>query len=352
MQLYYYANHIYQLSYSIPLYLRQGGTYLLNRYSRLIPFHRYLRGLQPIGKQGKKSLPPVKIINPDHLSLKDALILSHSNHHLQGGKDVIRVFIGHGTGDKPYGGNRITAENLLNYEYIFISGPKHLARLKDAGVTIPEERLVKIGNMRFDDYVNGLINKTAVMDHLGIIDRSRKNILYAPTWRFGKGSLKKCFYHFARQITKEHNLIVRPHHHETKHIPFLRLWARFNGIRHLYFSNSSDLAKNDTMFDFAISDLLISDTSSVLYEYLITGNPIIVVDTGYTKLQKMPDEMNILTITDSYGHHNDILELINKNLADRCRSDEYQTMLSACFYFNDGKSTERAEKFIKKFREL
>jgi len=55
------------------------------------------------------------------------------------------------------------------------------------------------------------------------------------------------------------------------------------------------------MFDFALSNLLISDTSSILYEYLITRNPIIIANTQHVDLHNMPPEMDISTIAYHMG---------------------------------------------------
>ncbi|HCX73004.1 MAG TPA: hypothetical protein DHM37_04730, partial [Candidatus Cloacimonas sp.] len=130
--------------------------------------------------------------------------------------------------------------------------------------------MVKIGNTRFDDYVNNKIDREHEMKRLGIIDKTRPNILYAPTWRWGNGTFNKYVYKFAQELTKDFNLIIRPHHHDSKKIYKVKLWAMSKGIKNIYFSNPNNLRSSDTMNDFIVSDLMISDTSSIVYEYLIT----------------------------------------------------------------------------------
>jgi len=354
MNIYYYAYNMYQFSYSKSLYEKAGGQYIvggnyavkrLDRYAR---FKWFFRQMNAHGsRRGVLNTPPVisrDVSKPQDL---EGVIFSHSNAHIHTDPARCpRVFIGHGTGDKPYGGNRTGAENFLNYDYIFLSGPKHLERLKDSGIEIPEERLVKIGNMRFDQVVNGDVPRAAILDRLGVVDRSRKNVLYAPTWRFGNGTFKKYVHRFAREITRDYNLIVRPHFHDAKHIPKVKFWAKREGIEHLYFSNPSDLRRCDTMDDFVAADIMVSDTSSVLYEYLITGNPIIVVNAQYKKLHHMPDAMNIMTLADVFQEEDDIVQMIADNLASDRKRAQYRQMLETCFYFNDGQSTQRAMDFI------
>ena len=349
MNIYYYAFQMYQFSYSKPIYEKIGGVYVVKKFDRLLQFKRYFRGMNA-ESQYRTFLNTPRVIKKNITQEFDGegIVFSHSNINIKSnpGK-CIRIFVGHGTGDKPYGGNRVGPKNLLNYEYIFVSGPKHLARLNDSGVEIPSERLIKIGNMRFDEYINGDINKEAVFKRLGIKDRSKKTVLYAPTWRFGKGTFDKYVKKFCREISSKYNLIIRPHSHDAKHIPEIKIWAKLKGLKNIYFSNPSNLRFNDTMYDFAVSNIMISDTSSVNYEYLITGKPLIIIDNQYKKLHKMPDEMNILNNVDIYDESIHISEIISDNLAVNKYNEVHRKMLFDCFYFNDGKSTQRAIDFLK-----
>jgi len=202
-----------------------------------------------------------------------------------------------------------------------------------------------IGYPKFDEYLN--INKDQYLKFLGIKDKTRKNILYAPTWKWGDGTLRKFGKKFCKEISREHNLIIRPHFEDRGYIIRLKLWAKLNGLKHVYFSNPAQIIKNNTMNDFAISDLMISDTSSINYEYLITRKPIIIVDNDYDQLHNMPTDLNILDIVQTYhSDKNDICSMINYELSNNT-FDQYNKMLHNCFYFNDGKSANRAADFIK-----
>jgi CDP-glycerol glycerophosphotransferase (TagB/SpsB family) len=92
---------------------------------------------------------------------------------------------------------------------------------------------------------------------------------------------------------------------------------------------------------------MISDTSSVLYEYLITRKPIIVAETKPADLHNMPDNMNIMNKVDIYDSSDNIVKLIYKNLNDKFLPEKLNELLHNCFYFNDGKATERAAEFIR-----
>jgi len=333
--IYYFANQIYQLSYAWPLYEELGGTFLARKYKTILKSKRYL------SNSSMKTVPIFKKVDLKKVKDLEGVILSQSNSRIHNNpKKCKSIFIGHGSGDKKYGGSQNT---LWNYQYIFLSGPKHREKLLDVGVHLPENRLIPMGNLRFDDYINNKYNRDELKQSMGF--GSQKTVLYAPTWAWGNGTLKKYAKSFIKEVTKEHNLIIRPHHFDAHLIPYYKLWASVNGIKNVFFSNPNNLFTNDTIQDFLVSDILISDTSSILYEYLITGKPIVVANTDFSDLHNMPDKMNIMKIADFYDTSKNILDIVNRNLTE-ADSNKFTEMLYNCFYFNDGKSVVRAKDFI------
>ena len=344
--IYFFANQVYQYGHAKPIYDQTGGTFIVNRYNRLLRFKYYLRNtVSDLSMRGSFGAPMViKRNNTEPLDLR-GIIISGSNSFINNDKSKsISIFIGHGAGDKKYGGS---ANNLETYDYHFISGPKHLHKMKDLNINIPEEKLVKIGYPKFDDYQNNNISKNLYADLLGIKDKNRKNILYAPTWKWGDGTLKKYGKKFCKELNNDFNLIIRPHFHDRQRIIKLKAWAKYNGFNNIYFSNPAKIIKNNSMNDFALSDLMISDTSSIIYEYLVTRKPIIIANNNYDQLHNMPSELNILDITKKYnGEKNNICQMISDELEDSSSFEKYKMLLNNCFYFNDGKSTKRAVEFI------
>lgn len=343
MNIHYLANQVYQISYAKPLYRRLGGTIMVTRWRKLLRFQRRLRkGIEAPGQ------PPPRVIRQDikNLTGLTGAIISQSNVRIvrQDGQGVT-IFMGHGTGDKKYGGN---PEILDSYDYHFISGPKHLAKLEDVNIHLPEERLIPIGNPRFDSYLAGAFDREKYLDRLGVRDRSRPVILYAPTWKWGSGTLRQLVFILALQLDADYNLIVRPHHFDNRLTPWLKIRARMSGFRHIYFSDVNDLRYHDTMDDFAASDLLVSDTSSMVYEYLVTGKPIILIHTDEPDLHQMPADLSIDGKADVFdpGSGDDIAVLVRRNLEDQPYKDDYGRLLDSCFFFNDGRSTDRVVEFI------
>ncbi len=350
MGIYYFSNQIYQLSYALPFYYQLGGTFIVNSISKYFRFKKHLSGLATFGEKTLFNTPSIIIKKNKDFTDLEGVILSFSNSFFNVDKEKCKtIFHEHGASDKRIGSNpnAKTKEKLLNFDYIFLMSPKNLIKINALNLQIPKGRLIKIYNQRFEVYKNNLENKKEILKKRKI-NPNRKTVLYAPTWRFGSGSLHKYFFYFAKEITKEYNLIVRPHFHESKYIIPYSIKAKLAGIKNLYFSNPSNISKYDTMMDFAISDILISDTSAVLYEYLVTKNPIIIVDVNYKKLVKMPKELDIMQNALIFKNGDDILRIIRKGFEQKeLFEDKYGKMFANTFYLQNQNDVKNPITFIK-----
>ena len=353
--LFYTYSQIYQLSYALPMYRSVGGTFVVKNLRKWIQFKKYMRGLSRA--QAPKTLlgtPPVrKMAMQSLLARRGVLITPSVEHYLPQDKRIICIYTGHGSGDKPYLGDHIY-DKMATFDYHFLTGPKNLEKLKDKSVALKPEKLIKIGNMRFDAYINGKIDAAKEQNRLGIRDRGLKNILYAPTWKWGQGSLLTHVHRFCHEISPHYNLIIRPHGHDRMKISNLRRWARKNHLKNVYFSNAANLAGHDTMRDFSVADLLISDrSSSIIYEFLITRKPIITIETNFSETHQMPVHLLIDNSAEPWNEALDVVNTIEKCFIEHGHKiAKYKRLLDSCFYFNDGKSTLRAVNFLKRLSKV
>ena len=349
-KLFFTYSQIYQLSYALPIYRAAGGTFLVKNLRKWIQFKKYMRGLgRTIDPVCLLGTPPVKQMGPQkYESLTGVHITPSVENFYPPNDQIINIFTGHGSGDKPYLGKQIY-EKMATFDFHFLAGPKSLKKLHDKNVDIHPDKLIKIGNMRFDDYLNNQIDRAREFDRLGIKNRELKNILYAPTWQWGKGSLLMWAHRFSEELGTDYNLIIRPHGHDRMKISKLQRFVKTKQLENIYFSNPSDLARHDTMNDFAVSDLLISDrTSSIVYEYLVTSKPVIVIENDFKETHEMPAHMLIDDIAGHWDKKASISKLVKHSFSNHAgRLADYKSLLNTCFYFNDGKSTQRAIEFIE-----
>jgi len=352
--IYYLANSIYQFPYAIPIYQRLGGVFVVNSSKKLRHFNKYFQGLACHGEQTKNNTPNALILPRERYKELDGILFFLANtitpeHDYS---PSICIFHEHGTSDKLYEGG--TAEGLAKlkkYDYILLSGPKNKQRLQEIGIDTQSPRMIEAGALRFDDYLTSKWDKNIECQRLKISDMSRKNILYAPTWKFGNGTLRKNFDDFVSLLDPEYNLIIRPHYHDRKYGYLKYLWARARGFRHVYYSNPADILQRDTYRDFVLSDLMISDMSSVVYEYLITRKPIILIRNNFKKRHSMPAHMDARSCAEELTSTNDLVSLIPKVFAQKSIDDTcYKNLLENCFYRVDGGAADYAADFIHSIR--
>ena len=151
---YYFANHIYQFSYALPVYNEIGGTFVVRDLLRLMQFKRYFVNLSKFKEKTILKTPKVIVRSQQEVSKLDGIIFFLSNSIWP--EDDYRsptIFHEHGTSDKRYGGKSHgkAKKKLSKYDYIFLSGPKNLKRLEEVGLHFSQDKLVENGGLRFDD---------------------------------------------------------------------------------------------------------------------------------------------------------------------------------------------------------
>ena len=237
----------------------------------------------------------------------------------------ITIFLGHGTGDKKYGGN---PEILLSYDYHFISGPKHLAKLEDVGIRIPEDRLIPIGNPRFDNYLSNVGKEKSYLRYLGVREISQPTVLYAPTFSKRYTSSSDLFHEIKVLQNQDWQWIAKFHDLEEKDV--IKQYE-------LFASDHFRIIKDEGILPWIFAaDILITDTSSVAYEFLPLNRPIVTY-RATTRLDKGIDIMNPQEL------HGALI----RSLEDPLEFNESRkNYLNDLHPYRDGKSSERIVKAI------
>lgn len=143
------------------------------------------------------------------------------------------------------------------------------------------KNLVSTGYPRIDSLNNLVKSKSLIKDRLGV---DSDVLLYAPTDDRNNRIYKNHhlsphnieLYKILENIGKELNLkvLIKYHINTQVDIKILKLIKNSNYL--LFFDNSNSLPDITPL---AISDLLITDWSSVFVDYLVSNNPVIFLDT-------------------------------------------------------------------------
>ncbi|MDB5570855.1 MAG: CDP-glycerol:poly(glycerophosphate) glycerophosphotransferase [Hyphomicrobiales bacterium] len=195
--------------------------------------------------------PSLKVfLYPDNDRMNEHTIHNYPRH--------THVHIGHGDSDKSTSANRFGAI----YDYIFVADQRAIQRFRSAGIEIPDHQFIPIGAPT----IPGL----KVSANLAAPAR----VLYAPTWEGTSAtknfsSIEHMLPHVQRyDATHPGGIRVRPH-------PFLGGRDAVYGKLVRNFSKWF-VAADEKAAQFAASDILLSDVSGVLSEYLFTGQPVAI----------------------------------------------------------------------------
>ncbi|WP_444984244.1 CDP-glycerol glycerophosphotransferase family protein [Halomonas mongoliensis] len=194
--------------------------------------------------------------------------------------NINHYFINHGESDKAVNQSKF----LMAYDKILVSGELAEKRIKDAGLPVREGQVVHVGRPQTDLLLDKIQSP-----------REIKHVLYAPTWEgFGDNvnysSIKKMGAEIVRAIlsNEEFFLTFKPH-------PYTGMVKKefresLDAIVALCLSSprAKVVGKDESIYNcMNESDVLVTDISSVLNEYLATSKPIILCNSGDHSLEAL-----------------------------------------------------------------
>ncbi len=269
------------------------------------------------------------------------------------GKTML-VFLNHGTGIKT-----ILYRNLARVPHdkyqIFVEGQHRVNSLLNSP-SLGKNEVHLVGLPKLDYYFQGKFDREQVLRKWGL-DPNKPTILFAPTYK------PTCMYDVKDDIfeqTKDYNLIIKLHPYSwmgkyaphKQHRIFERRVKRYRHAVLLPFEEYNIVPY------YVAADVVMSEASSTVFDFLATGKFGIVYDLPCDNL-KHHDGQPLLELDNreflggAFVHINSGKQI--RDAVEQClhptkemiaRADEYREKF---FYKLDGKATER---FVKKMEEL
>jgi len=179
------------------------------------------------------------------------------------------LFHGSGTGVK----SASLSPNLANFDVRFVSGP---GRLKIFKQHYPNVNMFEVGFAKLDPLRKPETLKQTQLDlqALGLSDK-KKTILYAPT--FYPSSIENMSRHFPADFS-EYNILIKPHDftlHKKKYGHQLKKLNSWKNADNVYLASSLEYSLVPFM---ASADLMITDTSSAIFEFTSLDKPVVICD--------------------------------------------------------------------------
>ncbi|MFH8437701.1 CDP-glycerol glycerophosphotransferase family protein [Streptomyces sp. NPDC018007] len=162
------------------------------------------------------------------------------------------------------------------FDHFLVRSEHDVATLARA-YRLPEERLLRTGYPRNDALIaerhraetEGRLPRPALAAELGLDDH-RRTVLYAPTFRGGPGKQHRSrllldVREFAERFGDTHTLLVRSHYLESARLPVCPPGTVVDVSRH-----------HDTSELLAITDVLITDYSSIMFDFALLDRPVVL----------------------------------------------------------------------------
>lgn len=239
--------------------------------------------------------------------------------------------------------------NMREYDRLFLFGEYHRRRFIEKGIfTDGDPRMAMIGMMKANALFDGSLNKAELQKRFGV-DPAKPTILYAPTW-----SSRSSFFQQGNDIIDivsrlDVNFLVKLHD--------LTVWPMTGGAP--WPARMRKLQEAGKQFHFVtelnvmpllyISDLLISDASSVANEFTLLDRPIIFMDVPEL-FEKYRASLDLETWGRRTGYVvEDLARLegvIRYALANPDEHGEIRRAAAADYFYDPGRATERAVKEI------
>ncbi len=257
----FYIEHAYYFPHFLPIYEALKGR----GYAVCFVFSQ--KGGNDLPQQIAASLELPFLVGEAHLFELESSFFLFANPFPRApelhGKTI---FLEHGIGTKSNSFYPVVeyidiylVESRFKYERIASLYPHH------------KEKLYQVGYSKFDPIINHKIDKEKLYQRYNL-DPSKKTILYAPT--FFPSSIEKMSRNFPKDFER-YNILVKPHYFSYAIKRYraqrkrLEAWNRFENCTVL------GIEAYDLIPLFAISDVMISDESSAMFEFASLDKPVI-----------------------------------------------------------------------------
>jgi len=262
--------------------------------------------------------------------------------------------------------NYSVSPKALRFDKLFIIGSYLYEKFLSTG-TLPENdsRLEKIGMPKVDCLVDGSLDASAIKKKFDI-DNDRPTVLYAPTRSVISGTSLE---HAGEEIIKtvsamEVNFIIKLHDRN------YRMWRKKNPkdwrhrLEEIKTPNMRIVTDYDICPAFLVSDLLISDVSSVTYEFCLLDRPVIFyhIDQMIEAVEHKERDRWGNDVSDLLAWGRDCGQVVKNvselkaavehGLAHPEEKSDIRKEFAQKFFYNPGQATNTAVKKIYELLEL
>ncbi|HSK10116.1 MAG TPA: glycosyltransferase [Vicinamibacterales bacterium] len=249
------------------------------------------------------------------------------------------------------------APTVRSYDRLLFPNEDRLRRYVEAGLVGPGSPVgVLVGYPKLDALVNGAIDGAAVLQRLGI-EPGRPTVLYAPTWS-PSSSLNLMGMDLVRAleaagynvIVKLHDRSLDPSDRGSGGIDWRAQFEPFRNDARVRLVTDPDATPL-----LAAADAMITDHSSIGFEYTPLDRPIVVIDCPQLLMRAQIAPSKVAELRRAAEVVSDVpgaVEAVARQLADPGMHRSERQDIARRFFYRPGTATERAVAAVYDLLEL
>jgi hypothetical protein len=262
-----------------------------------------------------------------------------------------RIHLFHGVAGK-YGLDAPTriAPVVATFDRLLFPNSDRLNSYGEAGLVDPDSATAAlVGYPKVDRLVDGSLNREAIQQALGL-DPASPTVLYAPTWS-PYSSLNVWGEEVIKSLARlGGNVIVKLHDRSYD------MSARGSGgvdwrtrIERLCREWGVHLAQDfDASPYMYVADALVTDHSSVGFEFMLLDRPVVVIDCPelLVKARVNPAKVALLHDAADVVSADDTAEAVRRVMADPLRLSQRRREVASVLFYDPGRASVRAAECI------
>lgn len=260
--------------------------------------------------------------------------------------DRARVQLFHGLSFR----NVAVRRDVLIYDHLFVTGP-YMMRLfhRNKLVRAGDPRCVPIGFPKVDRLVDGSLDRRKILKRLRLSGR-RPVVLYAPTGQRHNSLETGVGEEVLRRLraTKRYDILIKTHDHpKNKSVN----WAA--RLRRLRDEHTRVVSGYDVVPYLFVSDLLITDASSVSNEFSLLDRPMVFLDVPelINEARRKKQSVDL----DTWGRRggltarwpDEAVEAVEWSLAHPQDGRAIRREMAKDLFYNPGHATKAAVRWIR-----
>ena len=249
---------------------------------------------------------------------------------------------------------KLQAAALDRFDCLAFINEDRMQRFLAAGIIRPDQAVL-VGFPKIDDLVNGAWPADVTRESLGL-SPSLQTVLYAPTFSTanslhlaGEAIIDALLASGRNVIVKLHDRSMTPHSKYTDSIDWPARLARFASNARFALARMPDAGPC-----LAAADLLVTDHSTVGFEFALLDRPIVVFDAPALKEAARIDEEKWLllrSMSDVAATPRDLMDAVDRALANPARLRDERRKARQLFAF-PGSATDRALSVVYDLLDL